>query len=204
MLPADLLISVKALFASGFAAQFYKIGHLLYLLAYFIPFNIACRPSVCRPRVFDFFKAVRSDEASNLKVATAGFCWGAKYVTELCWDEVKVDGKSLVNCGFIAHPSKLKFPDDIEKVAIPLSVANAEHDPQVKPGSAAAMKRVLEGKTAKLKDHGVTHEYVFYPGAHHGFAVRADEDDVEEAERGKKAEAQAVNWFVKWFGALSG
>lgn len=29
--------------------------------------------------------------------------------------------------------------------------------------------------------------------------VRADEDDKHEAEQGKKAEAQAVAWFTRWF-----
>jgi len=38
-----------------------------------------------------------------------------------------------------------------------------------------------------------------YEKAHHGFAVRADKNDVEEAKRGKKAEAQAVAWFTRWF-----
>ena len=32
-----------------------------------------------------------------------------------------------------------------------------------------------------------------------GFAVRADENEKEEAERGKKAEVQAVAWFARWF-----
>lgn len=60
------------------------------------------------------------------------------------------------------------------------------------------------------------HEFVMYYGAHHGFAVRsvhflrsgtcreltvyrADENDKDEAERGKKAEKQAVDFFTRWF-----
>lgn len=29
--------------------------------------------------------------------------------------------------------------------------------------------------------------------------MQQDEDDKEEAERGKQAEAQAIKWFQKWF-----
>lgn len=199
------MLSLKAFSATGLMNQLYKVGHFFYLLWHIVPFLIACRPSVCGPRIFGFFKEVRMNEGADLKIAAAGFCWGGKWTTQLCWDEVKADnGKSLIDCGYIAHPSALKFPDDIEKVALPLSVANAEIDQQVSPENAAVMKKVLEGKTAKLKDHGVTHEFVQYPGAHHGFAVRADEDDKEEAARGQQAEDQAVGWFTKWFGAASG
>lgn len=67
------------------------------------------------------------------------------------------------------------------------------------PEQAQQTKEILTAKTAKTKDQGVEHEFVMYDGAHHGFAVRADEDDKLEAEAGKKAEAQAVKWFTRWF-----
>lgn len=38
-----------------------------------------------------------------------------------------------------------------------------------------------------------------YEKVHHGFAVRADENDKLEAEAGKEAEGQAVRWFERWF-----
>ena len=65
--------------------------------------------------------------------------------------------------------------------------------------AARETEEILVGKTAKTKDYGVEHEFVMYEKAFHGFAVRADEDNVEEAERGKKAEAQAIAWFARWF-----
>lgn len=67
------------------------------------------------------------------------------------------------------------------------------------PDNAKQTKEILTAKTAKTKDQGVEHEFVMYPGVHHGFAVRADEDEKEEAEAGKKAEEQAVKWFTRWF-----
>lgn len=177
------------------------------------------RPAVASPKVNNFFKALRKDEAKDLPVGAAGFCWGGHFVTHLCWDQAKTDdGKRLIDCGFVAHPSFLKFPGDIEMVALPYSCAASEHDNQMSPENAKQTREILSAKTAKTKDQGIEHEFVLYEGAHHGFAVsfgeasshslsvgltrsqvRADEGDKEEAEAGKKAEDQAVKWFERWF-----
>ena len=197
-MPADVMISFKALSATGFWNQLYKISHALYLARYFVPFLIYCREAVARPKILSFFQSLRA--AHPLPLGAAGFCWGGKYVVELCWDSTRTDaGRRLLDCGFIAHPSMLKYPGDIEKVVLPLSCAAAEIDQQMSAEDAAATRKVLEGKTAKTREEGVEHEFVMYDGAHHGFAVRADEEDLEEAERGKRAEAQAVGWFGRWF-----
>lgn len=200
VMPLEVMISFKAMSATGFWNQLYKVGHALYLMRYFIPFMYNCRAAVAWPKILDFFKAIRANEAANLPVGTAGFCWGAQFVTKFCWDQEKTDsGGRLVDAGFIAHPSSIKYPGDIEMVVLPLSCAAAEIDPQMSPEDAKQTEKILKAKTAKTKDHGVEHEFVMYEKAYHGFAVRADEEDVEEAERGKKAEAQAVAWFARWF-----
>lgn len=196
-----MMVSIKFMFgATGIWNNLYKVFHAAYLMRYFLPFMVFCRPAVCQPRIFSFFKALKEGEAKDLPVGTAGFCWGAKYVTELCWDQQKTtEGKRLVDCGFVAHPSQLVYPGDIEMIVLPYSCAAAEHDFQMTPENAKQTKEVLTAKTAKTKDSGVEHEFVMYDGAHHGFAVRADEDEKLEAEQGKKAENQAVDWFGKWF-----
>ena len=148
---------------------------------------------------YSFFKALAENEAKDVNVGTAGFCWGGKFVTELCWDGVRTaSGKRLVDCGFIAHPSFLAFPGDVEKVVLPLSVAAVEHDRHMKPEDAKFTKETLTAKTAKTKGEGAEHEFVMYYGVPHGFAVRADEDETHEAEQGVKAEDQAVEWFNRW------
>ena len=200
VMPPEVMISFHAMTATGFWNQIYKIGHAFYLMRYFAPFMYNCRDGVASPRVYSFFKGIREHEGAKLPVGTAGFCWGAKYVTELCWDQTRTDsGERLVDCGFIAHPSNLKYPGDIEKVILPLSCAAAEIDFQMSAENAKQTEEVLVAKTAKTKDQGVEHEFVMYEKAFHGFAVRADEDNLEEAERGKKAEAQAIAWFLRWF-----
>jgi len=217
--PQDSLLSLKAFKATGFWNQLYKVGHFFYLVRCFIPFMYYARPAVASPKVNNFFKALRKDEAKDLPVGAAGFCWGGHFVTHLCWDQAKTDdGKRLIDCGFVAHPSFLKFPGDIEMVALPYSCAASEHDNQMSPENAKQTREILSAKTAKTKDQGIEHEFVLYEGAHHGFAVsfgeasshslsvgltrsqvRADEGDKEEAEAGKKAEDQAVKWFERWF-----
>lgn len=194
---------MEALNATGLAANLQKVYHIGCLMYHMLPFLFWYNPpKVVRPRIHNFLKALRANEARDLPVGTAGFCWGGKWVVELCDDTIKTgDGKSLVDCGFTAHPSQLSIPGDIEKVKLPLSIAASEFDPVVTKDNVDTMKAVLDGKAAKGKDQGIDHEVVWYAGAHHGFAVRANEKDMEEAERGKKAEKQAVDWYTRWFTA---
>ncbi|KAK6430860.1 hypothetical protein LTR95_012977, partial [Oleoguttula sp. CCFEE 5521] len=200
VVPVEVMISLSAISKTGLWNQLYKFGHAVYLMRHMLPFFYSCREAVCKPRVRAFMHALRANEAANLPVGAAGFCWGGNHVTKLCWNDEKTeDGKRLVDCGFIAHPSLLTYPDDIEKVTLPLSCAAAEHDQQMSAANAKSTEDILVAKSAKTKDQGVEHEFVMYPGAHHGFAVRADEEDKEEAARGKEAEAQAVAWFSKRF-----
>lgn len=192
--------SMKALSATGLWNQLYKVVHIAYMARHFIPFLIGCRAAVAGPRVFDFMKALKRAEAKDLPVGTAGYCWGAQHVTALCHDQEKADdGGRLTVCGFVAHPSMLTYPASIDAIVLPYSCAACEHDPQMSPENQKQTKEILAAKTAKTKDQGIEHEFVFYPGVHHGFAVRADEEDKRAAEAGKNAEIQAVNWFTRWF-----
>ena len=105
----------------------------------------------------------------------------------------------MVVCAFTAHPSLLTFPTDIDAVELPLSIAAAgDNDPQLSRAQGELTRKILEGKTKKAEG-GVEHEFVWYEDAKHGFAVRADEEDLEEAERGRMAELQALSWFARWF-----
>jgi dienelactone hydrolase len=157
---------------------------------------------VSGPRVYNFLTALKENEAKDLPVATAGFCWGGQFVTKICWDLEQnhlSGGKRITECGFVAHPSFLSYPGDIEKIELPYACAASEIDPQMSAEQAKQTESILKEKTEKGKARGIEHEFVMYLGAHHGFAVRADEGDKEEAERGKKAEAQAIGWFERWF-----
>jgi len=174
----------------------------LVLLRYFIPFKLATPDSKARAQIGKFFQDLRSNQASKLPIAAAGFCWGGKWVVEMCADTFKTeDGRGVMDVGYTAHPSQLNVPDDINNVVLPLSISACEIDPGFNKKQYETTKDILAAKSAKGKDQGVEHETVWYPGAFHGFAVRADENDKEEAARGKQAEKQAVDWFNRWFAA---
>lgn len=198
--PHHLILSIKALDATGPFAFVKKAYHFLRLVWYGWPFLKNDKAHLVRPRVINFFRGLQSSHP-ELPVAAAGYCWGGQWVAELCSnrEEYTVEGKSLVVCGFTAHPSRLKLPTDIEAVTQPLSIAAAGIDQQIPKAKAKQIEDILKAKTAKTKDRGIEHEFVMYEDVHHGFAVRADENEGHERECGKQAEDQAVQWFMKWF-----
>jgi len=170
----------------------------VYAASGFIPFLIRTRLSVAKPGVYAFFHALRTAQGADLPVGCAGFCWGGKYVFELCSDSEKAaNGKSLVDCGFTAHPSNLVIPQDPDAVTKPLSVAVGDVDVVFPLHRVERTKEILRKK-------GDVHEVVVIPGAKHGFAVRGAPDDEKAMEQGMQAEDQAVAWFDKWFGKTAG
>ena len=189
---------------------------ILHAISEFVPFLFFNRLSVSKPRVFKFFQDLRANEATSLPVGVAGFCvspspilvwraaglisfqWGGKFTFLLCSDFEKVgNGKSLVDCGFAAHPSNLVIPADAEAVKLPLSVAVGDAD------IALPLKQVELTKTILEEKEEDRHEMVIIPGAKHGFAIRADPADEKAVEQGQQAEDQAVRWFTKWFAKLA-
>jgi len=197
--PQHLIFSIKALDATGPFALVKKAYHFLRLVWYGLPFLKNDKAHLVRPRVVNFFRGLQASHP-ELPVAAAGYCWGGQWVVELCSNkEEYAANKPLVACGFTAHPSRLKIPTDIEAVTYPLSIAAAGIEQQIPKAKAKQIEDILKAKTAKTKDQGVEHEFVMYDDVHHGFAVRADENEGHERECGKKAEDQAVRWFSKWF-----
>ncbi|KAI5256715.1 hypothetical protein E4T42_01383 [Aureobasidium subglaciale] len=198
--PHDLIISIKALDATGPFAWITKGYHFMKLLWRGWPFLKNDKARLVRPRVYKFFRGLQSSHP-DLPVAAAGYCWGGQWVVELCMndEDCAVDVKPFVVCGFTAHPSRLKIPTDIHMVYYPLSIAAAGIDQQIPVVKARQIEDILKAKTAKMKDIGIEHEFTLYEGVHHGFAVRADENEDHERKCGKKAEEQAIRWFTKWF-----
>ena len=153
------------------------------------------RLAITQPRVFAWFKALRSNEGADLPVGCAGFCWGGKFVFLLCADTEKAaNGKSLVDCGFTAHPSNLVIPADAEAVKLPLSVSVGDVDLALSIKQVNQTKEIFSEKGQKEK-----FEVIVIPGARHGFAVRAKLDNEEAVKQGLQAEEQAVAWYNKWF-----
>ncbi|KAL8357426.1 hypothetical protein RB598_002309 [Gaeumannomyces tritici] len=214
-----LLDKIEKPSPSWWAALIQKPWLALQLVAIFVPRLLRIRGSVTTPRVHAFFQALRRAAASsssssspttiavaaappNGKVGVVGFCWGGRHAIDLCGAEAE-DGRSLVDCGFTAHPSMVKIPDALERVRVPLSVANGDNDAFMGRDKMATLKRVLEGVVRDGSGGGDgggrVHEVVVYEGAIHGFAVRGNPADPRQAELGLKAEDQAVSWFRRQF-----
>ncbi|KAF6818507.1 dienelactone hydrolase family protein [Colletotrichum sojae] len=193
----------------------YPVGAVT-LLRHFIPLLLATRQGVIVPRIRNYLRALRFDPpsplprpststtassagnaetsaaAKNLKIGVAGFCWGGKHTVQLTQGTAGPYAEALVDCGYTAHPSLLSLPGDMEKVALPLSLANGDDDMMMPRAKMARVKEVLGGKAdCEVRE---------YPGATHGFAVRGDPNDERQADMGTRAEDQAVGWFRRWFG----
>lgn len=159
-----------------------------------------CRASICKPRIFSFFSSLRS--STSLPIGAAGFCWGGKYVTLLCQDtERSSSGKTLLDCGFTAHPSQLVLPMDIEAVKMPLCISSGSMDFLLKPEGYEMIKEIFARKEGELNaegKRGAMFEMNVVDGAKHGFAIRGNPGDEDEKRRGQMAEDQAVDFFGRW------
>lgn len=150
------------------------------------------------PRVFKFFHELRT--STDLPIGVAGFCWGGKLVTLLCDGRQASNGKTLVDVGFTAHPSGLDIPKDIDAVRLPYSVCIGDIDFAMGIGQVRKMEDVLKARA----DIQGSWELVVIEGARHGFAVRGNLQNEEEAKQCQQAEDQAVDWFEKWLGKVNG
>lgn len=86
--------------------------------------------------------------------------------------EKAVDGRTLIDAGFIAHPSMLAVPADIMPVKLPLSIANGTKDFHITPLLMEQVKDIFTKRD--------NCELVAFDGAKHGFAVRSNPNDERE------------------------
>ncbi|KAI9697772.1 MAG: hypothetical protein M1836_004448 [Candelina mexicana] len=191
----SVMVLIDNFYKSGLWANFMKIFYVFQCLYHFIPFIYHNRDGVTNPRVDKFSSDLRSASATeHLPIGVAGFCWGGEKVVKLCYsDRNTADGKSLIDVGYVAHPSKLSIPRDIIPIRRPLSVAVGTRDFQVPVPKLEEMRTLLEKKSE------VEHEVVVYEDAKHGFAVRGDPGSEKEQKQTVEAEDQAVAWFSKRF-----
>ena len=104
----------------------------------------------------------------------------------------------MIDAAFAAHPSSVEVPADFEAVKRALSVAIGDDDAVMNIATARKGEEVLEKKSE------IASEFVIYPGAKHGFAVRASkaQPDSQETRQAEEAEKQAISWFQRHFAAV--
>ncbi|PVI02556.1 alpha/beta-hydrolase [Periconia macrospinosa] len=175
----------------------YKPYYLVVTMIDFLPFLYRNRLSVCWPRVTTFLEALREDKAT-LPVGIAGFCWGGLHAVKLSHDfaETKTgSGRPLVDAIFTAHPSNLNVSEDIGNVKLNLSIAIGDDDGVMRIQQIQEAQKILSSKP------DVDSEVVIYPGAKHGFSIRASrvKPDSKETRQAEEAEMQAIRWFQRHF-----
>ena len=140
-----------------------------------------------------FFLDLRKHESAKLPVGAAGFCWGGKHVVFLATDEVRVNGRPLMDAGFTGHPSQLSVPVEIERMKLPVSFAVGDKDMELSLVQCEQIKSIieawLEGQKGEMK---------IYRDCGHGFCVRVDAKFVDVAKQAAEAEDQCIQWFNKY------
>jgi dienelactone hydrolase len=188
---------------------FVKPFIFLKALYYGIPWIMRCSPAKTEAGVIKYFKDLRISpppfQTADLKIGAAGFCWGGKHTVTLAKDEpnhrvvrhssqtLSSKSEPLIDAAFVAHPTYIKVPDDIEAIKINISWSVGEEDLQMRGPDIKKVKDILESK----KDCG--HEVKLIPGAKHGFATRTHPEDEEQTLQAEWAEVQAVSWFARHF-----
>ncbi|MCJ1476743.1 hypothetical protein MMC13_005412 [Lambiella insularis] len=167
----------------------------------FLPFMYRNRFGVSWPRVTKFLKELREDKRTALPVGIAGFCWGGLHAIKLTHsnaDTRTTDGRPLADAVFTAHPSNADVAQDFGNIQGNLSMAIGDDDGVMGIKQVREAQEVLRGKT------NVESEVIVYPGAKHGFSIRASRaiPDSKETKQAEEAEKQAVTWFQRQFEAV--
>ncbi|KAH9889927.1 alpha/beta-hydrolase [Cubamyces lactineus] len=123
------------------------------------------------------------------KIGFVGYCWGGR---------LAITQNHLFDATVAAHPSLVGFPDELEGIKKPFSLAVAEKDNDFGPSKAEETERILKGSLEKrgLREGDV--EVRVYKGAKHGWTTRANLDVPEEKAARDEAIKQVVDWFEKY------
>ena len=117
------------------------------------------------------------------KIASAGYCFGAKYV-------VRYLRPGQIDVGYLAHPAFVEA-EELEGIKGPLSIAAAETDSRF----TAEQRRESEEILGKV---GQPFQITLYGGTHHGWATRGDIKNQHIRFAKEQAFFQAVHWFDEY------
>lgn len=167
----------------------------------FIPFLYRNRLGICWPRVTAFLQELREHKGAALPVGIAGFCWGGLHAIKLSHDTAETRttaGRPLADAIFTAHPSNVNIAQDFGGVKRSLSMAIGDDD------AVMGIKQVREAEAILVRKTDVESEVKIYPGAKHGFSIRASRavPDSKETKQAEEAEKQAIAWFQRQFAAV--
>jgi len=148
------------------------------------PFNFPAwfqnHPSDQVQAIVDKVLAQIKSEFSPKKIASVGYCFGAKYTIRLL-------AKPEVDSGYVAHPSFVTL-EEVAEVKGPLSICAAQID-------NIFTTQLRHQTEAKLIEVGATFQINLYAKVSHAFAIRADLKDPWQKWSREQAFKQAIEWF---------
>ncbi|KAI0305247.1 alpha/beta-hydrolase [Multifurca ochricompacta] len=116
-----------------------------------------------------------------------GYCYGARLTFDLAFE-------NIITAAVISHPSLLEpkdFDAYYEKSKAPLLLNTCEFDPLF-PNDLALKA------DAKFASYAPGFQRTYWPGCHHGFAVRGDHS-IPEVKAGREGSFKAsVEWLIKY------
>ncbi|KAF6984623.1 hypothetical protein CFC21_002598 [Triticum aestivum] len=119
-------------------------------------------------------------EQGASSIGAAGYCWGAKLVTELA-------KANEIQAAAMSHPSFVSV-DDIKETKCPIAILGAETDFMSPPELVKQFEQILS-------DSGIPHFVKIYPGVSHGWTVRYNSDDASAVKWAEQATVDMTSWF---------
>ncbi|KAM1180938.1 hypothetical protein ACFX1Q_020827 [Malus domestica] len=116
-------------------------------------------------------------------IGAAGFCWGAKVVTELAKSD-------FIQAAVLLHPSFVTL-DDIQEVKVPIAIQGAEIDDYSPPELVKQFEQILAAKPE------VDSFVKIFPKAEHVWTMSYNVEDEEAVKRAEEAHRNTLAWFVK-------
>lgn len=126
--------------------------------------------------------ATKELKSKHKKVGAIGYCYGGWACLQLA-----AKGANHVDAISIAHPS-LCTKEEFDNIGVPIQILSPENDPMYTP-------ELKEHSLKVLPTLNVEFDYQYFPGATHGFAAKADENNPQQKKDLERAKNAAVVWF---------
>lgn len=193
----DTLIPVDARRQSTLS----KYTGLLAMLPSFIAWQGRHKFKTTDKVCMDFLRELRRAAPTSKKIGMVGFCWGGRYALRAGREEnmIELEGKKvpLVDAVVALHPSNLSLPVDVEKLAVPVSIAWGEKDAMVPIAQKNQVEEILTKEKRAGRQVPEVQCKIYSPGRH-GFAVRGNPDNPTEKAILEDTETQVVEWMQAW------
>ena len=145
-------------------------------------------------------KLRQSTEAQGKKVGMVGMCWGGRFVLRAARSSEFLqlgNGKTqpLIDSGVALHPSNVVLPEDVEGLAVPVSIGWGEVDSVTPFRQKAEIERIIEKRKAAGEEVPEVEHKVYTPGRH-GFSLRGNPEDPAERKALQDSVTQVLDWFA--------